>query len=52
MKAKEIKILAHLQEKEMHSMDGCTFVPELYTTKGSSKPRKLSQFIKDQEAYS
>lgn len=32
-------------------MDGCTFVPELYTTKGKEKPRNVNQFIRDQEKY-
>ena len=32
-------------------MDGCTFTPMSYTSKGNETARKLSQFIKDQEAF-
>lgn len=31
-------------------MNGCTFTPELYNSKGK-KNRNLDQFIKDQEKY-
>ena len=50
MKQKEDKVLAQMIEKEDAELDGCTFVPESYTTKAPGR-RNLNQFIKDQEKY-